>query len=166
MSISKDQVLGIVRHVLTAVGVYLVAQGLASEGLVEEGVGGTDGHEVACALDGCDAGGFLDQLQGGGSALVDGAAGAHLGVVAGAGDWFHHRCDLGGHPDGGGDRGEERRPLACRAGCVLPHAAPAVRRLRVCTRVASAGTGRGDLRLSCTLDGWKKLLLLSRKCCS
>ena len=40
MSISKDQVLGIVRHVLTAVGVYLVAKGLASEGLVEEGVGG------------------------------------------------------------------------------------------------------------------------------
>lgn len=36
---TKEQLLGILRHVMTSVGIYLVAKGLAGEGAVEEGIG-------------------------------------------------------------------------------------------------------------------------------
>lgn len=39
MNITKEQILGVIRHALTAVGVYLVSKGIAGEGLVEEGIG-------------------------------------------------------------------------------------------------------------------------------
>lgn len=36
---TKEQLLGVLRHVLTSVGVYLVAKGLAGESVIEEGIG-------------------------------------------------------------------------------------------------------------------------------
>lgn len=39
MNITKEQVLGILRHVLTALGGYLVSKGLLGDSAVEEGIG-------------------------------------------------------------------------------------------------------------------------------
>jgi hypothetical protein len=36
----KDQVLGIIRHILTFAGGYVVAKGLAESALIEEAIGG------------------------------------------------------------------------------------------------------------------------------
>lgn len=40
MKMNKEQILGVVRHILTFVGGIIIAKGLVSEGLTEELIGG------------------------------------------------------------------------------------------------------------------------------